>query len=200
MKEAISSITERFETTNIRYALLTFGDSVSREVNFTSDLPGPEALKKALEKMNQPSGVPDLEAALLEAKVMFKQATHRPGAKKVLVLIMDKKSSSDAGAVKDGAKPLEDDNIKVVPVAIGSEASVPELEKTTTNKKYIVTVEKDEDPERLGEEIMRKALKSEYVLLLTLLFCKNYPIGSEVKNRTPNFISPSTKSVRMVTL
>ena len=97
---------------------------------------------------------------------MFKQATPRPGAKKVLIVIMDKKSASDASDVKEAAKPLEDVNVKVVPVAVGSEVSLSELEKTTTNKKFIVIVGNDEDPERLGEEIIRKALKSECFVFL----------------------------------
>ena len=95
---------------------------------------------------------------------MFKQAPSRPGAKKVLVVIMDKKSANGASEVKDAAKPLEDNNIKVVPVAIGSQASLSELEKITTNKKFMAIVGIDEDPERLGEEIMRKALKSKYLI------------------------------------
>ena len=160
IKEAISSIAERYKTSNIRYALLTFGDTVYREVNFTQELPGLEALQMALEKVSQPSGEPDLEAALLDARMMFKEAPSRPGAKKVLVVIMDKKSISSAKEVTESAKLLEDNSIKVIPVAVGSDTSLPELEKTTTNKKFTVTVGVDEDPERLGEEIMRKALKS----------------------------------------
>lgn len=161
MKEAISSITERYETSKIRYAVFTFGTSVKREVNFTLGLPDPEVVRKALDRASQPSGEPDLQRALEEAKMMFKQAPSRPGAKKVLVVIMDKKSISDSSEVEQASKPLEDVNIVVVPVAVGPEASLPELEKTTTNKKFMVIVGKDEDPERLGEEIMRKALKSE---------------------------------------
>ena len=191
MKEAIRSIASRFETSNIRYALLTFGDSVNRQVNFTSDLPGTEELEKALGELTKPSGNPDLEAALIEAKMMFKQAAHRPGAKKVLVLIMDKKSSSVDILVVDSAKSLEDDNIKVVPVGIGLEANLSELEKTTTNMKFMVTAAVDEDPQRLGEEIMRKALKSEYPSLTNerkffkvKQFQQNNSVG-DVKNRAP---------------
>lgn len=134
---------------------------MKREVNFTRDSPDPEVLRKALERASQPSGEPDLQRALEEAKMMFKQAPSRPGAKKVLVVIMDKRSISDSSEVEQASKPLEEVNIVVVPVAVGPEVSLPELEKTTTNKKFMVTVGKDEDPERLGEEIMRKALKSE---------------------------------------
>ena len=161
MTEAISSITERYETSNIRYALLTFGATVKREVNFTLDLPDPETLRKALASASQPSGEPDLQRALEEAKMMFKEAPSRLGAKKVLVVIMDKKSISDSSGVEQASKPLEDVNIVVVPVAVGPAASLPELEKTTTNKKFMIIVGKDEDPEALGEEIMRNALKSE---------------------------------------
>jgi len=161
MKEAISSITKRYETSNLRYALLTFGTTVKREVDFTLDLPDPEVLRKSLESASQPSGDPDLQRALEEAKMMFKQAPSRPGAKKVLVVIMDKKSISDSSEVEQASKPLEDVDIVVVPVAVGPAASLPELEKTTTNKKFMIIVGKDQDPETLGEEIMRKALKSE---------------------------------------
>ena len=170
MKEAISSITERYETSNIRYALLTFGTTVKREVNFTLDLPDPEALRKALASASKPSGEPDLQRALEEAKMLFKQAPSRPGAKKVLVVIMDKKSISDSSEVEQASKPLEDVNIVVVPVAVGPAASLSELEKTTTNKKFMVIVGKDEDPDTLGEEIMRKALKSECLACFHTLF------------------------------
>lgn len=161
MTEAIDSIATHYVASKIRYALLTFGSTVSKEVTFTEDSPNPEELRKALEGVSRPSGAPDLKKALEEAKMMFKQATPRPGAKKVLIVIMDKKSASDASDVKEAAKLLEDVNVKVVPVAVGSEVSLSELEKTTTNKKFIVIVGNDEDPERLGEEIIRKALKSE---------------------------------------
>ena len=46
MKESIGRIIERYKTSNIRYALLTFGDFANRHVNFTSDPPSSEALKK----------------------------------------------------------------------------------------------------------------------------------------------------------
>lgn len=160
IKDSIRSITERYDTSNIRYALLTFGDTVNVEVNFTSDMPSAEALREVLEKLTRPSGEPNLEVALQEAKMIFKQSTARAGAKKVLVVIMDDKSASGASEVKEAARPLEDNNIKVVPVAIGPQANLPELEKITTNKKFMASVGTDEDPERVGEEIMRKSLKS----------------------------------------
>ena len=160
MKESITSIIDRYETSNIRYALITFGDSAKQEVNFTSDFPGPEALRQAIDNIRLPSGEPNLKGALEEAKMMFKQAPSRPGAKKVLVVIMDKKSTSDSKEVVIDAIGLENNNINVVPVGIGSEASQSELEKITTNKKLMVDAGIDEIPERLGEKIMRKAVKS----------------------------------------
>lgn len=172
MKESIGRIIERYKTSNIRYALLTFGDFANRNVNFTSDPPSSEALKKSIENIRQPSGEPNLKTALEEAKMMFKEAPSRPGAKRVLVVIMDKKSKSDSKEVTENAKGLEDSNIKVVPVAIGSQASLSELEKVTTNKKFIVSVVIDEDPGRLAEEIIRKAVKSMYFILCHLFFLR----------------------------
>ena len=161
MKEAINSIVERYESSKIRYALLSFGTTVTKHVEFTRDLPDADTVRKSLGQLKQPAGEPNLQKALEEAKLMFDRAPSRPGARKVLVVMMDSMSSSEPGSVKEAAKSLEDSYIRVVAVAIGPDASPTELEKVTTNKKLIVKADNDENPSILAEDMVKNFLKSE---------------------------------------
>lgn len=52
-------------------------------------------------------------------------------------------------------------SLKVIPVAIGSDANSNELEKVTTNRKNLVTSPKDEDPKSLGRKIMSVVIKGD---------------------------------------
>lgn len=58
-------------------------------------------------------------------------------------------------------------SLKVIPVAIGSDANSNELEKVTTNRKNLVTSPKDEDPKSLGRKIMSAVIKGELLSILT---------------------------------
>lgn len=53
-------------------------------------------------------------------------------------------------------------SLKVIPVAIGSDADSNELEKVTTNRKNLVTSPKDEDPKSLGRKIMSAVIKGDF--------------------------------------
>lgn len=86
----------------------------------------------------------------------------------MLVIILDKKSSNTPAEIKTNAKPLEKSGIRVIPVAVGTDADPTELEKTTSNKENLLEVPKDEKPDRLGQKIMDKILKR--MLNLKLLF------------------------------
>ena len=76
----------------------------------------------------------------------------------VLVVIVDRKSSNSPADIKTIADPLEKNGIRVIPVAVGSDADPEELEKTTTSKKNVIKVPKNEKPNRLGQKIMDKIL------------------------------------------
>ena len=94
-----------------------------------------------------------------EAKKLFDQASPRPSAKKVLVVIMDKKSSNKYQEIDVALKPLKEDDVKVVPVAVGTDASLDELKNITSAEEYVVTAEKSTDPVKLAEKVMIKVTK-----------------------------------------
>lgn len=68
----------------------------------------------------------------------------------------DRKSESTEEEVKTAAKPLEEQDIKVIPVVIGGEADPRELGNTTPDKKNLIEADKGDDPRIVGEKIMEK--------------------------------------------
>lgn len=57
-------------------------------------------------------------------------------------------------------------SLKVIPVAIGTDANPNELEKATTNRKNLVTSPKDEEPKSLGKKIMNTVVKGDVLSIL----------------------------------
>ena len=106
--------------------------------------------------ISRPSGEPDLQKALSAAKKAFDQASLRPNAKKVLVVIMDKRSIDKPEDVKEALKPLKEDKVKVVPVAVGPDADKDQLKNITSAEGYLVKAEKTTTPEKLAKDIMDK--------------------------------------------
>lgn len=102
---------------------------------------------------------PDLEKALDESDKLFQGAGARPTARKVLVVIMDKKSGVAESSVNDTANRLYEHYIDVIPVAIGEEADSKQLKLTTKDQSNMIEAPKVFVPDKLGETIMRKVLK-----------------------------------------
>ena len=80
----------------------------------------------------------------------------------VIVLVMDKKSTSDPEAIKNQAKYIDESGILVIPVALGREADLAELLITTPNKDNLVTPDENDKPEDILAEIMKKIADREY--------------------------------------
>ena len=118
----------------------------------------PFQIRTYLNSFSRPSGNPDLQKALTAAKRLFDQASLRPNAKKVLVVIMDEKSINEEEEILEALKPLKEDEIKIVPVGIGPGADVNELRNITSAEGYLVKAKKTADPGKLAERIMAKVI------------------------------------------
>lgn len=93
----------------------------------------------------------------------------RPDAKKVLVIIIDNKSDNTEEDIRKAAIVLENDKIRVIPVALGREADIPELTNATLNKDDVVRTDREDDPEKIADEIIMKA--SEFAFLFHYKYC-----------------------------
>ena len=158
-KEVIKSIIDTYAMNKLRYGVIVFGSSASIKVSFGDDFPTDENLKNVITILSGSRERPALDDALKKGKELFDEAPERPNARKVLVVITDKKSTSKLDDLKETAKMLQDDGIKVIPVAIGDEVDHVELEETTSDETNVVNVTTDVDVIVLKEKIMAKVSK-----------------------------------------
>lgn len=108
--------------------------------------------------MSRQTGEPDLQKALEAAKEGFDKFSTRPNAKKVLVVIMDKKPTDTHDDIQEALKPLEADKVKVVSVAVGPEADVETLKNITSTETNFVKAAKTATPTKLAKDIMDKVI------------------------------------------
>ena len=69
---------------------------------------------------------------------------------------MDKKSIDEQEVVQEALKPLKKDEVKIVPVAVGSDADKDQLKNLTSAEGYLVEAEKTTTPKKLAKAIMDK--------------------------------------------
>ena len=153
---------DRYGTSSIQYAVITFGNVPITRIPFNMAFLDDKALMSLVDSLRKSSGAL-LDRALAEAKNFF-ETQGRPNAKRVLVIIADKKSSSSLNNVEKQALLLEEDDIKVIPVALGSESDISELSTTTPNKQNLVDVDEGDDPNLTAEIILLKILKGNHGL------------------------------------
>ena len=113
LKDTIDFVISEYGVDRIRYGVLTFGATPSVAFAFPQGLRTTDQLRGLTEALRRPAGLANLEKALRKAKEIFDDAPDRPRVKKVLVVVMDTKSSNDAGDIKEAARPLEKDGVKV---------------------------------------------------------------------------------------
>ena len=128
-------------------------------MRFSDESVDADTLKAKITSAQQPVGEPDLQKALEEAEKLFESDPNRGDVKRVLVVITDKRSSSTPESVKNVLVPLEDRDVKIVPVAVGASADPNELERITSNRGYLIKKERELDPDTTAEEIIEKVLK-----------------------------------------
>ena len=158
MKEVIKTIFEKHGVDSMRSAIIVFGDAVSVRLSFEEKVTELDDLKERIDNLPRNTGIPDLDAALVEAHRLLAGA--RPNAKKVLVIISDDSSDTDRWEIRANARELEEEEIEVVPVGMGNEVDLKQLEHTTPHKDNLITADKDNDTDDLAEEILEKILRS----------------------------------------
>ena len=159
IKDTVNAIVGEYGiNSRLRYGLIVFGRDAAQILSFSeeSDL---NSLKAKIKSAPRPFGEPNLQKALEKAKQLFDSEPAQPDVKKVLVVITDKKSTSRPEDVKKAVIPLEDEDVKIIPVAVGLSADPNELEGITSNRGYLVETHRGLDPNETAEKIMEKVLK-----------------------------------------
>jgi len=166
VQDTVKSIIDTYGTTNLRYSVMTFGDSPKILAPFAKR--SRNDLKTIIESVMPSSGTPDLKNALLEAQELFDGAGARPDAKKILVVIIDSKSGNERFDIIEAAKPLITSGCWIVPVAVAVEdkGTIEECELLTPLKNTTVEVPKTENPDEIAEEITDKIKEGKCLFLV----------------------------------
>lgn len=159
IKEVVQELIDLYGVQRVYYSIILFGRDPTVRIKFSQQL-SEDSLKNAVNLLPRPTDGSSLQAALAKAKEVFNEGS-RPDSKKVVVVILDQKSESNIDDVKEAASKLEEDGIKVIPVAFGDRADPDEAEATTPNKDSIVKANDTSDPKDVAEEISQKVTDSE---------------------------------------
>lgn len=166
MKDVVSQIVEMYGQERVLYSILVYGSVPDVKIQFNQRRTD-DQLVTFIKNINRVSGSA-LGPTLDKAKEAFNQYG-RPGARKVLVVITDRKSDSDAKVLQEKASLLEQAKIKVIPVGLGSEIDKKELQILTPREKDIITKPNTVSTEYLVDVIMRKGLEGISFFLLSYL-------------------------------
>ena len=158
MKDSIKKIMYDlgYANGNVQYGVIAYGSALVH-LN-ESSLDNIQGLRAYVEEITKQSRDPEIHTTLQEALEMFQEPGARPGAKQVLVVFTDKKSTSTEEEIEFGSKLLDEERVRVIPVAIGDEAAPDELVKVTPFKDDLVEANEDEETWRLARQIIIIAL------------------------------------------
>ena len=116
------------------------------------------------------TGTPNLVNALETTKQLFFEASGgvRPDSRKIVVVMIDRKSGNTGSNIEHIADEFEDGKVKFVTVVIGDEADLNELTPLTPDKDKddIVQTDKDDDPPKVGIQIWAVMALGKYVFLI----------------------------------
>ena len=141
MKDTINSIIDKYGISKIHLSLMVFGDNADRKINFKDSFSSSKSLKSYINLIPKLSGGPVLGQALQQAVHLFKSDEGaRPGVKKVLVVITDKTSVSNAEQIKRAVTTLSNNNVSVIAVGVGNAVDKNELKIASTHDKNVEIV------------------------------------------------------------
>ena len=154
IKEIVKEVIDLYGVQRVYYSVILFGRDPTVRIKFTEQFTE-NALKNTIGLLPRPTDGTSLHAALEKAREVFAEGS-RPDSKKVVVVVVDQKSESSIDDVRNAAGKLEEDDIKVIPVAFGSLADPSETTSTTTNKQNVVKANDTSDPKDIAKEISMK--------------------------------------------
>ena len=159
MKDIIDWVINKYGVGTIQYGVVVFGNTPSVKVTFTQPV-NDDQLKAILQSAAKNRAGSNLERALDEVQRLF-DSSPRPDAKRVLVLVTDKRSDSSLEDVETSAEALWSSRIKVVPVAFGREAAPDEVKATTSDEDNLIDAKNTNNPDDVAKDIMEKVLEGQ---------------------------------------
>ena len=100
IKETVHEMIDRHGVGRVRYGFIVFGSSAVIRIPFSDRVRDSAELKKAVDdRLISTTTSPNLDAVLEKAEMLF-NGSKRSQAKKILILVVDRKSANDPSSVK----------------------------------------------------------------------------------------------------
>lgn len=167
MKDVIDEVVDVYGSERMHYSLIVFGSVPDVKIQFNDVFPSDERLKTYIKSIDKATGSA-LDETLKKVKEIF-EIYARPGVRRVLVVITDKKSDSDEDDLRGKALLLEEAKIKVIPVGLGDEVDNTELEVLTPRKDDVIKKPPDTPTKDLTKAIMMEVLEGNINLSIIIL-------------------------------
>lgn len=156
MKEIIKSIADMYGTDLIHYGVITFDSEAAIKLRFGNKINSAENLKAFIDSIPAPNGGPAIDKALEAAKVLFGGDDVRYDAQKVLVVMVDKRSSGDEVSAMKTAVELKESGVNIITVAVGSETDLVNLKNISKTPGNVINTTSRGKPDEVGKEIVDK--------------------------------------------
>ena len=184
MQEVIKTFVDKYGSQRIAYSVLTFGSNPTISVRFSDAANGDEVLMSIINNIPQNEARASLDKALHGAKELFKDSNGaRKDAMKVLVVITDEKSDSLEQEVKKAAQRLDENDIRVIGIALG-DGSDGELEGITDIEGDVINTTDSTSPEKIVEKVVEQVLNSKFLSNIFYFVCRT---GDHISNIRRSF-------------
>ena len=154
-KEIIKKTVQTFGLSRVRYSLITFGAIPVVKIRFDNVFASEEDLVKIVDNVKKDVGAASLEKALEETRYLFALAEDaRPDAKRVVVVITDKKSDSTEESVRAASQKLRNDGVRVIAIVLGNEFDPVSPE--------VIKPEEEQLPKETAKELLMVVLNGTF--------------------------------------
>ena len=146
---------------DILYATIVYGKDASLKSKF-NDMPNKTNVKEFIDTLTWKEEGKKLDHALVEADKVFKEHG-RPIARKIAVVFVTGTADATTSELKKAAKKLNDNDVKIVVVKMGTDPDDKQLEAITP-KKNIVEVKQFIEPEESAMLIDDERMKGKGII------------------------------------
>ena len=155
-KEIAKTMIDNEKEKDILYATIVYGKNTLVKSKF-KDLPDKEEVKSFIDSLSWNHDGDNIDHALVKVDKLFKEHG-RLKARKITVFFVTGTADATTSELKKAAKKLNDNDVKIVVVKIGTKPDDKLLEAITP-KRNIVKVNESEDPERSSENVDEQRMK-----------------------------------------
>jgi hypothetical protein len=155
-KEIAKEMIDNEKEKDILYGIIVYGNGASVESKF-KDMPERTKVKTFIDTLSWEDDGDKLDQALEETDDLFKKHG-RPKARKITVVFVTGRADATTSELKRAAKKLNDKEVKVIVVKLGTDPDDKQLE-VITPKKNIVKVKEGDDPKKSAELVDDERMK-----------------------------------------